>query len=136
MVRYGCASLALVSFGAGIAFDSTGVNNGPADAGHEPAAFIRVRPRFDVSDDNGNIQATLRLEIGDVEFGNGGGASAETNGVSVYGGGSRVGNGAGGAFGNDGVNVETKWAFIDWAMPFGIPLRVRAGAQPWFPRRS
>jgi hypothetical protein len=91
---------------------------------------LRVRPRFDVSDDNGNIQATLRLEIGDVEFGDGGGASAETNGSSIRPGGNRVGNGAGGSFGNDGVNVETKWAYIDWTMPFGIPFRVRAGAQP------
>jgi hypothetical protein len=93
---------------------------------------LRVRPRFDVSDDNGNIQATLRLEIGDVEFGNGGGASGETNGVSLSGGSSRIGPGAGGGFGNDGINVETKWAYIDWMMPFGIPLRVRAGAQPWY----
>jgi len=103
------------------------------ETGSNPRSIhLRVRPRFDVSDDNGNIQATLRLEIGDVEFGNGGGASAETNGVSLSGGSARVGNGSGGGFGNDGVNVETKWAYIDWAMPFGIPLRVRAGAQPWF----
>ncbi|MBI4574340.1 MAG: hypothetical protein HY713_13775 [candidate division NC10 bacterium] len=113
---------------------TTGVNNGFVDAPGTNARSIhlRVRPRFDVSDDNGNIQATLRLEIGDVEFGNGGGASGETNGVSLSGGSARVGPGAGGSFGNDGVNVETKWAYIDWMMPFGIPLRVRAGAQPWF----
>ncbi len=102
-------------------------------AGSNPRSIqLRVRPRFDASDDNGNITATLRLEIGDIEFGSGGGASAETNGVSLRDGGARVGNGAGGSFGADGVNVETKWGYIDWAMPFGIPLRVRAGIQPWF----
>jgi hypothetical protein len=102
-------------------------------------AQIRIRPRFDTSDDNGNITATLRLEIGDIEWGNGGGASGVTNfqpaaaGANNVGpGGARVGNGAGGSIGNDGVNVETKWAWIDAAMPFGIPLRVRAGLQPWF----
>jgi hypothetical protein len=102
-------------------------------------AQIRIRPRFDASDDNGNIQATLRLEIGDIEWGNGGGGSGVTNfqpaaaGANNVGpGGARVGNGAGGSIGNDGVNVETKWAWIDAAMPFGIPLRVRAGLQPWF----
>lgn len=93
---------------------------------------LRVRPRFDVSDDNGNMAATLRLEIGDVEFGNGGGASSETNGVSISGGSARVGNGSGGGFGDDGVNVETKWAYMDFSMPFGIPMRVRAGLQPWY----
>jgi len=103
---------------------------------------LRVRPRFDVSDDNGNMTATLRLEIGDVEFGNGGGAVGETNagftsggtrtGTTVGSGSARVGNGSGGGFGADGVNVETKWGYIDFALPFGLPARVRAGIQPWF----
>jgi hypothetical protein len=107
-------------------FSSTAANN------NYRAWQLRVRPRFDVSDDNGNMAATLRLEIGDVEFGNGGGASAETNGVALSGGGARVGNGGGGGFGADGVNVETKWAYVDFSLPFGIPMRVRAGLQPWF----
>jgi hypothetical protein len=34
--------------------------------------------------------------------------------------------------GADGVNVETKWGYVDFASPFGIPLRWRAGLQPWF----
>ena len=109
-------------------------------AGTAPrGAQVRVRPRFDASDDNGNITATLRLEIGDVEFGNGGGAAGggAANGygfgVNVAGSGSaRTGAGQGGALGNDGVNVETKWAYIDAAFPFGVPLRVRAGIQPWY----
>lgn len=98
---------------------------------------LRVRPRFDVSDDNGNITATLRLEIGDIEFGNGGGAACVTNAPgqcenTQLNGNARVGNGAGGSLGNDGINVETKWAYIDAAFPFGIPLRVRAGLQAWY----
>jgi len=100
-------------------------------------AQVRVRPRFDASDDNGNITATLRLEIGDVEFGNGGGAAGVANGfgnsigLSTQGS-SRTGNGSGGAMGVDGINVETKWAYIDAAFPFGVPLRVRAGLQSWY----
>jgi len=98
---------------------------------------VRVRPRFDVSDDNGNITATLRLEIGDIEFGNGGGAHGVTTAPGVgtnfiTPGSARTGNGAGGSVGDDGVNVETKWAYIDAALPFGIPLRIRAGLQPWY----
>jgi len=102
---------------------------------------VRIRPRFDVSDDNGNIAAVLRLEIGDIEFGNSGGAHGVTwspAGVTSSGtqylipSGSRVGNGAGGGIGADGVNVETKWAYVDFALPFGLPARVRAGLQPWY----
>jgi hypothetical protein len=122
--------------GVGVGFTNTGGSN-------PRGAQIRVRPLFDVKDDNGNIQGLLRLEIGDIEFGNGGGAVGVTNGggVSETGatvsgnptpGSARVGNGAGGSFGNDGVNVETKWAWIDAAFPFGIPLRARAGLQPWY----
>jgi len=111
------------------------INNGFTELpGSNPRGVqLRVRPRFDVSDDNGNMTATLRLEIGDVEWGNGGGAHGVTNGTNVAGSSSaRVGNGAGGGIGNDGVNVETKWAYVDFASPFGIPLRWRAGIQPWF----
>jgi hypothetical protein len=96
---------------------------------------IRVRPRFDVSDDNGNMTATLRLEIGDIEWGAGGGAGGPSNGSGTTAGiqgSARVGNGSGGGMDADGVNVETKWAYIDFLMPFGIPARMRAGIQPWF----
>jgi hypothetical protein len=124
----------------------TAVNQGfdNSTATNPRGAQIRVRPRFDASDDNGNIQSVLRLEIGDVEFGNGGGAAGNTYGTAAGGGtgtyrilgqatqGSRVGNGAGGAGGADGVNIETKWAFIDFALPLGAPGRVRAGLQSWY----
>jgi hypothetical protein len=95
---------------------------------------LRLRPRFDVSDDNGNITATWRAEIGDVEFGNAGGAAGPTNSgyAAPIPGGARVGPGAGGSLGLDGVNVETKWAFVDFALPFDIPARVRAGLQSWY----
>jgi hypothetical protein len=127
-----------IRFYSGVAFPvGSGTSFSPftETPGSNPrGAQIRIRPRFDASDDNGNITATLRLEIGDIEWGNGGGAAGVTNSGfgSVGPGSARVGNGAGGSIGNDGVNVETKWAWIDAAMPFGIPLRVRAGLQPWF----
>jgi len=98
-------------------------------------AQVRIRPRFDVSDDNGNITATLRLEIGDIEFGNGGGAAGTANGGSngtIGYSSARIGNGSGGAIDGDGVNVETKWAYMDFATPWGVPLRWRAGIQPWY----
>ena len=60
---------------------------------------------------------------------------AGSNGVTGYqvvSGSSRVGNGAGGGAGADGVALETKWAYIDFAMPFNVPLRVRTGIQYWY----
>jgi hypothetical protein len=113
------------------------VNQNLTDApGSNPGGVqLRIRPRFDVSDDNGNMTATLRLEIGDIEWGNGGGASGVTNAGAqgnIPGGSARVGNGAGGRMGDDGVNVETKWGYVDFASPFGVPLRWRAGLQPWY----
>jgi hypothetical protein len=120
--------------GTNVTFNSDAANTSPR------GVQIRVRPRFDVTDDNGNMTATLRLEIGDVEFGNGGGAhgvvaggsAGNTSYQSVTAGSNRVGNGSGGSLGDDGVNVETKWAYVDFASPFGIPLRWRAGLQPWY----
>lgn len=93
---------------------------------------IRLRPRFDVSDDNGNMMATLRLEIGDIEWGNGGGPSGAANGVAIPASSARIGPSSGGAMGADGINVETKWAYVDFATPWGVPLRWRAGIQPWY----
>jgi hypothetical protein len=81
-------------------------------------ADLRFRPWFRVSDDNGNIVSELRLEIGDVVFGDDQTAAAARS--------------SGGAVGADGVNVETKWAYIDMALPFGIPARLRGGIQPYF----
>lgn len=113
------------------------VNQNMTDvAGSNPGGVqLRIRPRFDVSDDNGNMTATLRLEIGDIEWGNGGGAMGATNGGAngnVPAVGARIGNGSGGAMGADGINVETKWGYVDFASPFGVPLRWRAGLQPWY----
>jgi hypothetical protein len=102
---------------------------------------LRFRPMFTASDDNGNITATWRGEFGDTQFGGGGGANGSALGVSKTGGGfsyqvvglnNRVGNGAGGGAGADGVALETKWAFIDFALPFNVPLRARVGIQPWY----
>ncbi len=108
-----------------------------SNRGNPGGVQIRVRPRFDVSDDNGNIQATIRFEYGDTTFGGGGGANgssqgSNTGGTSLAPSGNRTGNGAGGSIGADGVALETKWAYVDFAMPMNIPLRWRVGVQPWY----
>lgn len=75
--------------------------------GHEFQA--RFRPRFDVETEGG-VQGVIRLEIGDLRFGN-----TDTEG-----------KGATGGVGNDAVNIETKWAYIDFPVP-ATPLRLRGG---------
>jgi hypothetical protein len=109
--------------------------------GNPRGVQLRVRPRFDVSDDNGNITATIRFEYGDTDFGGGGGAQTISFGSNMVGNvklgqgatnTTRTGNGSGGALGADGVGLETKWAYIDFALPMNIPLRIRAGIQPWY----
>jgi hypothetical protein len=102
------------------------------------SAQIRIRPLVTISDDNGNIQAVWRGEVGDITFGQGGGAGNGAGGntnidnAALNGSSTRNNPGGGGALGNDCVNVETKWVYIDAAAPFGMPLRARAGLQGWF----
>ena len=105
--------------------------------GNPRGVQLRIRPRFDVSDDNGNIQATIRFETGDTTFGAGGGANSSSMGSNgnytiADPNGNRTGNNAGGSIGADGVSLEVKWGFVDFALPMNIPLRVRAGIQPWY----
>lgn len=128
-------------------YDGTNIGFVNGATTNSRGAQIRVRPIFDVADDNGNITARMRLEIGDVEFGNGGGAASNTWGVNAAGGTAsykilggaaqqnlRTGNGAGGALGADGVSVEVKSLYLDFALPFGMDKygRVRAGLQGWY----
>jgi hypothetical protein len=112
-------------------------------AGTNPRGVqLRFRPLFTASDDNGNIVATWRGEFGDTQFGGGGGANGQNLGVTATGGtassytvvsgSGRTSSGGGGGAGADGVALETKWAFMDFALPFGVPLRVRAGIQAWY----
>jgi len=69
------------------------------------------------------LRVHYRMEIGDVRFGGGteNGSDVSGNIVPV------IGPGSGGGVGADGVNVETKNIFIDFAMPFLPGLSFRGG---------
>jgi hypothetical protein len=84
-------------------FEAAGVDC----SGHEFQA--RFRPQFDVETDGG-VKGVIRLEIGDLTFGN----------TAV------LGKGTTGGVGTDSVNVETKWAYIDFPVP-ATPFRLRGG---------
>ena len=68
-----------------------------------------------------SLKGVAAFEIGEVDWGAGGGATW---------GGSGVGRGAGGAMGADGVSVEVKHLYIDWLVP-NTDLQVRMGIQPF-----
>lgn len=76
----------------------------------------RVRLWTTVESADKKAKAVWAVEIGDTTWGAGGGS----NGSEFGGTGTRVGNGAGGELGADGVSVETKHAYIWFAVP-GIP---------------
>lgn len=69
------------------------------------------------------LRVHYRMEIGDVRFGGGteNGSDVTGNLVPV------IGPGSGGGVGADGVNVETKNIFLEFAMPFLPGLSFRGG---------
>jgi hypothetical protein len=132
--------------GAGTNVPSAVVSRNPfqeeIDGSNPRSVQIRIRPLITISDDNGNIQAVWRGEIGDITWGTGGGANAGPGGntnipaANDASSSARVANGGGGELGGDGVNLETKWVYTDAAFPFGVPLRARAGLQWWLLPKS
>ena len=83
--------------------------------------FQRWRLFTRVESADKKARAVWALEVGDITWGNGGGASgaewrgcqgATAPGATAPGATSRVGTGSGGCLGADGVNVETKHAYL------------------------
>ena len=69
------------------------------------------------------LRVHYRMEIGDIRFGGGteNGSDVTGNLIPV------IGPGSGGGVGADGVNVETKNIFLEFAMPFIPGLSFRGG---------
>ena len=72
---------------------------------------VRTQINFITSE---NLQAVLMFEIGNIDWGRDGG--------------SKTGQGSGGGLDADGVNVETKRAYLDWMIP-NTSVSVRMGIQ-------
>ena len=68
------------------------------------------------------LQAVLMFEIGDLDWGR------NRQGGSNYNSGARASRSTGGALDADGVNVETKRAYLDWVIP-NTEVAVRMGIQ-------
>ena len=76
---------------------------------------IRTQVNFIVSE---NLQAVLQFEIGDLNWGRGGSEGLQSSGRA-----------SGAQLGADGVNIETKHAYLDWMVP-ETGLHIRMGLQP------
>ena len=102
-------------FSYGFVFNSHFNNNGHNGGAHrnDDNTFsiqrVRTQVNFIISE---NLQAVLQFEIGDIFAGRGGNS----------------GRGSGGALGSDGVNIETKHAYLDWMVP-DTGLHIRMGLQ-------
>jgi hypothetical protein len=75
---------------------------------------VRVQTVITASE---NVSGTLFFEIGETIWGQKGGPNKDN-----------IGQGAGGALGTDGVNVETRRAYIDFTVP-NTALQIRMGLQ-------
>ncbi|MCG8531552.1 MAG: outer membrane homotrimeric porin [Desulfovibrionales bacterium] len=86
----------------------------------------RLRTQIDIIASE-SLRAVYYLEIGDMTWGQNGGSSLpkDLNKGSYN---KLAGQGAGGAIGTDGVNIETKRLFLDYRMPH-TALSVRMGLQ-------
>ncbi|MBN2645129.1 MAG: hypothetical protein JXR59_06620 [Desulfuromonadaceae bacterium] len=80
------------------------------DDGNDFMGEFKYRLWVEASSDEGSIKGVYAIEVGGVEFGRTG-----TNGAST-----------GGAFSGDSVNVETRWAYVDFALAGG---RAKLGLQ-------
>lgn len=64
-------------------------------------AELKYRYWTEISDDDDNIKGVYAIEIGGVRWGREGSGKSQ-----------------GGSFSGDGVNIETRWAYLDFQLPF------------------
>ena len=93
--------------------DSFGVINNKTVS--DEYAELKYRFWTEIGDDDDNIKGVYAIEIGGVRWGREGSGKSE-----------------GGSFSGDGANVETRWAYLDFQLPFiERKARARMGLQPF-----
>jgi hypothetical protein len=93
--------------------DSFGVINNKTVS--DEYAELKYRFWTEIGDDDDNIKGVYAVEIGGVRWGREGSGKSQ-----------------GGSFSGDGVNVETRWAYLDFQVPFiERKARTRMGLQPF-----
>ena len=87
--------------------------------------FQRFRLFTTVESADKNAKVVWAVEIGDITWGLGGGASGDEFGTGVN---ARNGTSQGGALGSDGANVETKNLYLQFNIPFVPGANLLLGA--------
>ncbi|MBQ4132654.1 MAG: outer membrane homotrimeric porin [Desulfovibrionaceae bacterium] len=104
-------------FGFGL-YDNTSFTKDDGEENFDAKQRFRAQIEVITSE---SLKGVAQFEIGDTEWGSGGGATW---------GGSNVGGSSGGAMGSDGVAVEVRHLYLDWLVP-QTDLQVRMGIQPF-----
>jgi hypothetical protein len=93
--------------------DSFGVLNDKTVS--DEYAELKYRFWTEIGDDDDNIKGVYAIEIGGIRWGREGSGKSQ-----------------GGSFSGDGANVETRWAYLDFQLPFiERKARTRMGLQPF-----
>lgn len=90
-------------FGSKLARNQTSIY---ADDVNETFGLIKYRMWTEAASDNGAVKGVYAIEVGGIRFGD---------------------DGKGGSFSGDEVNIETRWAYTDFALGGG---RMKVGLQP------
>ncbi len=86
------------------------------DTVQESYGELKYRFWFEAGTDDNAVKGVYAIEIGGIRFGRND---------------SSVGKGQGGSFSGDAVNVETRWAYLDFQVPFvEQKSRFKVGLQP------
>jgi hypothetical protein len=112
-----------------IASPGTPIN--PDESVGESWADIKYRLGVEAETDDKLVKGVYHMEIGAIRFGFNvaGPSSTPPNAPNVP---ASTGRNSGGNFSGDGVNVETRFAYVDFGMPDTVPgkIRVTFGLQP------
>ncbi len=91
---------------------------GTIDDGNVEENWGEIKYRFwaEAASNDGDVKGVYAIEIGGIHFGKPGG----------------LGKGTGGSYSGDSVNIETRWAYTDFQLPFAEhKSRVKIGLQPF-----
>jgi hypothetical protein len=88
----------------------------PNETVEETWGEMKYRLGVEAATESGSVRGVYMMEIGAIRFGNVGG---------------NLGRNSGGGFSGDGVNVETRFAYVDFALPTPKKNRVSFGLQPF-----
>ena len=104
--------------GGGGPLDKSSVTNFWGDA--------KVRLWTDYSTNEGKVKGVWAAEFGGIEYGKNADKVTGVNGKSI----SSVGKSTGGGFSGDGINIETRWLYTDFKLPWNDKLGIKMGLFP------